>query len=124
MGLKWLMELNINKCTVISITLKRNYIFHENNILGKMLKRVTNHDYLGVTISSDRSCLRHAKKNSNKASKTLGLLKRTLSPCSQKVLLPTKCLFAPNMNMPVKSGARIQCNVFRKLNKFKEIHLS
>ena len=31
---KWLMELNINKCSVLSITLKRNSIFHDNNILG------------------------------------------------------------------------------------------
>ena len=26
---KWLMELNINKCSVLSITLKRNFIFHD-----------------------------------------------------------------------------------------------
>ena len=79
------MELNINKCSVISITLKRNSIFHDYNILGAMLKRVTNHDYLGVTISSDLNWLRHVKNFYNKASRTLGLLKRTLSPCSQNV---------------------------------------
>ena len=59
------MELNINKCPVLSITLKCN-------------------NYLGVTISSDLNWLRHVK-NSNKASRTLGLLKRTLSHCSQNV---------------------------------------
>ena len=32
---KRLMELNINKCSVLSITLKRNYIFHDYNILVK-----------------------------------------------------------------------------------------
>ena len=47
---KWLMELSINKCSVLYITLKRNSIFHDYNILGALLKRVTNHDYLGVTI--------------------------------------------------------------------------
>ena len=46
---KWLMELNINKCSVLSITLKRNSIFHDYDILGAMLKRITNQDYL-VTI--------------------------------------------------------------------------
>ena len=56
------MELNINKCSVLSITLKRNSIFHDYNILGAMLKRITNHDYLGVTISSDPIWLRHVKK--------------------------------------------------------------
>ena len=82
---KWLMELNINKCSVLSITLKGNYIFHDNCILGAMLKRVTNHDYLGVTISSDQNWPRHVIFLYNKASRTLGLLKRTLSPCSQNV---------------------------------------
>ena len=83
---KWLMELNINKCSVLSITLKHNSIFYDYNILGAMHKRVTNHDYLGVTISCDLNWLRHVTKISNKASKTLGLLKRTLSPI---YILPT-----------------------------------
>ena len=50
---KWLMALDINKCSVLSITLKRNYIFHDYYVIGATPKRVTNHDYLGVTISSD-----------------------------------------------------------------------
>ena len=76
------MELNINKCSILSITLKHNSIFHDRNILGVTHKQVTNHDYIGVTISSDLIWLWHVKKY-NKASRTLGLLKRTLSPCSQ-----------------------------------------
>ena len=56
------MELNINKCSVLSITLKRSSIFHNYDILGAMLKRVTNHDYLGVSISSDLNWLRHVTK--------------------------------------------------------------
>ena len=82
---KWLMELSINKCSVLSMTLKRNSIFHDNGILGALLKRVTNHDYLGVTISSYLNWLRHVTKFLNKARRTLGLPKRTLSPCSQIV---------------------------------------
>ena len=82
---KWFMELDINKCSVLSITLKHNSIFHDYDILGTMPKRVTNHDYLGVTISSDLNWRRHVKKFSNKASRTLGLPKRTLSLCSKNV---------------------------------------
>ena len=82
---KWLMELNINKCSVLTITLKCNAIFHDYDILGAMPKRVTNHDYLGVTISSDLNWLRHINFLNNNACRTLGLLKRTLSPCSQNV---------------------------------------
>ena len=29
---KWSMELNINKCSVLSITLKHNFIFHDHNM--------------------------------------------------------------------------------------------
>ena len=60
---KWLMELNINKCSVLSIALKRTSIFHDYYILGEMFRRVTNHDYLDVTISSDPNWLRHVAKN-------------------------------------------------------------
>ena len=56
---KWLMELNINKCSVLSITLKCNSSFHDNSILGRTPMRDTNHDYLGVTTSSDLNWLRH-----------------------------------------------------------------
>ena len=80
------MEPNINKCSVLSITLKRNSIFHDYDALGATLMRVTSHDYLGVTISCDLNRVRHVtQKNFNKASRTLGLLRRTLSPCSQNV---------------------------------------
>ena len=79
------MELNINKCSVLSITLKRYSIFHDYYILDATLKRVTNHDYLGVAVSSDLNWLRYVTKISNKARRTLGLLKRTSSPCSQNV---------------------------------------
>ena len=69
------MELNVNKCSVLSITLKRNSIFHDYDILGATLMRVTNHNYPGVAISSDLSWLRHVAKSSNKASRNLRLPK-------------------------------------------------
>ena len=50
---KWPMGLNINICSVFSIALKRNSIFHDNNIIGATIKRVTNHDYFGVAMPSD-----------------------------------------------------------------------
>ena len=77
---KWLMELNINKCSVHSITLKRNSIFHDYDILGATLMRVINHDYLGVTISSDLNWLRHVTKISNKAAEPLVYSKEPYVP--------------------------------------------
>ena len=42
----WLMELNINKCSVLSITLKRIFIFHDNSILGATLRKGWGGPYL------------------------------------------------------------------------------
>ena len=77
---KWPMGLNINICSVFSIALKRNSIFHDYDILGATIKRVANHDYFGVAMSSDLNWLRYVAKINDKASRILGLLRRTLSP--------------------------------------------
>ena len=74
------MELNINKCSVLSITLKRNSIFHDYDMLGATLKRVTNHDYLGVTTSSDLNWLRHATKFLIRQAEPLVYLKEPYPP--------------------------------------------
>ena len=106
---KWLMELNINKCAVLSITLQCTSICHDYNILGAMLKRVTNHDYLGVTISSDLNWLRHVTKILIRQAEPFVYLIEPYPPAHKTGnLLPTKCLFTPNLNMLVKSGTRIQ----------------
>ena len=56
------MELDINKYVVFFITLKHNYGFHDYNLLGTMLRRIRNHDYLDVAMSSDVNWLNHVKK--------------------------------------------------------------
>ena len=80
---RWLMKLNINKCSVLSITLKRNYIFHDYNILGATPKRVSNHDYHGVTISSDLNWLRHVKKILIRQAEPLVFLKEPYPPANK-----------------------------------------
>ena len=82
---KWLMDFNIKKCAVLSITRKRKPSHHVYSILGEDLARVDHHDYLGVTISHDLRWENHCQKVKQKASRTLGLLRRTLSPCKQNV---------------------------------------
>ena len=74
-----------------------------------MLKRVTNHDNIGVTISSDLNWLRHVKKILIRLAEPLVYLKEPYPPAHKvRNLLPTKCLFAPNLNMLVKSGTHKQ----------------
>ena len=82
---KWLMHFNVKKCAILSITKKRNPSIHQYNIFGETLDRVDQHDYLGVTISHDLRWDDHCNKITQKANRTLGLLRRTLSPCSRDV---------------------------------------
>ena len=82
---KWFMHFNVNKCAILSITKKCNPSIHQYNIFGETLDRVDQHDYLGVTISHDLRWDDHCNKITQEANCTLGLLRRTLSPCSQDV---------------------------------------
>ena len=79
------MNFNVKKCAVLSITRKRSPKVYKYTLLGEDLTRVDKHDYLGVTISHDLRWNDHCNKIINKASRTLGLLHRTMSPCSQEV---------------------------------------
>ena len=81
----WLMQFNINKCAILTITMKRTPSHHQYKIFGETLERVDQRDYLGVTISHDLRWDVHCNKTKQKASRTLGLLRRTLSPCKQNV---------------------------------------
>ena len=82
------MELNIIKCRQIVITNKRkssSFIYH---LHGKAVPQTSSHDYLGVTITHDlrwnARCANIANKSS-KSNKVLGIIRRTLKPCSKPV---------------------------------------
>ena len=81
----WLMSFNVKKCAILSITRKRSPLIHTYTLREECLNRVKKHDYLGVTVSDDLNWNDHCSKVSAKASRTLGLLRRTLSPCSKRV---------------------------------------
>ena len=78
----WLMDFIICKCAILPITKKRNTSFFNHAIFGSALERVDDHEYLSVSIPLCWE--KHCNKISEKASKTLGLLRRTLSPCSKE----------------------------------------
>ena len=60
-------------------------VFFNYTILNNTLERVDDHEYLGISISHDLCWEMHCNKITKKASKTLGLIRRTLSPCSKQV---------------------------------------
>jgi len=81
----WLMKFNIAKCASLTITRKRKPSVFQYTIFGQDLAQVDDHEYLGVTISKDLRWSKHCNKVCQKSYRTLGLLRRTLSPCTQEV---------------------------------------
>ena len=79
------MDFNICKCAILPITKKRNTSFFDYTIIDNTQERVDDHEYLGISISHDLCWEKHYDKITKKASMTLGLLHRTLSPCSNEV---------------------------------------
>ena len=117
---KLLMELNINKCSVLSITLKRNSIFHDYNILGAMLKPVTNHDYLGVTISSDLNWLRHVKKIVIRLAEPLVYLKEPYPPAHKNVeSIAYKMLVRPQLEYASEIWSPYTMKCIKKIEQFQ-----
>ena len=49
------------------------------------LEHVTSYDYLGVRLTSKLNWKEHCDRISNKANRSLGLVKRTLKPCNPEV---------------------------------------
>ena len=82
---KWLMEFNIQKCATLTITRKHKPSLREYELLNKSIPRVDEYKYLGVIVSKDLRWNAHCQAILHKASKTLGLLRRTLAPCSKEV---------------------------------------
>jgi len=80
----WLMEFNHGKCLSMTITRKRkcsnrSYILH-----NKVLERVSEVKYLGITISHDLKWNTHIEAACSKARGILGFLGRNLKIASTK----------------------------------------
>ena len=72
----WQKKFNVKKCAVLSITRKRSPRVYECNDAIPRAK-----EYLGVTVTTDLRWNLHWQNIRHKASRTLGLIRRTLSPC-------------------------------------------
>ena len=81
----WLMGFNIGKCAVLTVTRKRKPSICTYHLVGECIPRVDQYKYLGVTISKDLRWNTHCQQIRNKASRTLGFLRRTLSPCTKEI---------------------------------------
>ena len=78
----WQMLFNADKCSLLTVTRKRNPLRFTYNIHGKNLKLVEHHPYLGLELDKDLNWNHHAANTVNKAQRLLNLLRRNLSGCS------------------------------------------
>ena len=81
----WQMNFNATKCHVLSVTKKTQPLMFPYTIGGQQLQHVTHHPYLGVELGDDLSWGTHLDKMIPKAQRTLNLLRRNLSDCSQNI---------------------------------------
>ena len=81
----WLMLFHPDKCSVLSVTQKRNPICFTYKLHSHTLQKVQSAKYLGITIQSNLKWDKHINNITNKANQTLGFLKRNLKITSVKV---------------------------------------
>ena len=86
-SVKWKLNFNVEKCTISTITRKRNPVLSSYTIAQCPIKRVNEQRDLGIHISSNATFNEHTYTQECKASKMLGLIRRTVS--RDKRLLPT-----------------------------------
>ncbi|KAI8515244.1 hypothetical protein Bbelb_078350 [Branchiostoma belcheri] len=81
----WLMEFHPGKCQSLHITRKRAPLITEYHLHGHTLSAVKEAKYLGVTITNNLTWSTHIGNIVNKASKTLGFLRRNLKACPKRI---------------------------------------
>ena len=79
----WHMRFNASKCTFLTITKKKTPIKSTYTIGGQALEQVDHHPYLGVELSKNLSWDHQINQTVSKAQKTLNLLRRNITECSQ-----------------------------------------
>ena len=84
-GKTWQMSFNTTKCHIMHVSHKTKPLLSEYHMGSHSLLAVDHHPYLGVELSKNLSWATHISKVSNKANRTLGLLRRNLHACSTSV---------------------------------------
>ena len=80
---KWGMQFNPGKCNILSIS-RSTFLHRLYSVCGTVLN-VHEARYLGINLSEDLQWGNHIRSIAAKSSSTLGLPKRNLSKCPQKL---------------------------------------
>ena len=74
----WMMNFNVKKCNVLSVSRSINQINFRYSIVGSDLERVHSFKDLGVLVSSDLSWNNHVKSVVSKSNRVMGMIKRSI----------------------------------------------
>ena len=80
---KWGMKFNAKKCYKMTIHRSTNPLTSTYILDNHLLEHVTENPYLGLIISENLKWTAHINKITNKATSTLGFLRRNLKHCSK-----------------------------------------
>ena len=81
----WHMEFNIDKCMVLTVTLKKHPMFTEYYLHNYKLTTVSKAKYLGVILDSKLSFNNHVDATCKKANSVLSFLRRNLRHCHRRI---------------------------------------
>ena len=79
------MEFNIDKCMVLTVTLKKHPMFTEYYLHNYKLTTVSKAKYLGVILDSKLSFNNHVDATCKKANSVLSFLRRNLRHCHRRI---------------------------------------
>jgi ribonucleases P/MRP protein subunit RPP40 len=100
-GVKWQMELNLDKCVVMHLGHKNKK--HVYTVNGTVLKSVEEERDLGVIIDNNLRFKKQCAKSANKANQVLGMIKRKVRSRSRNVILKLyKGLVRPLMEYSIQ----------------------
>ena len=89
----WGMKFNIEKCMILTITLKHNPYITGYTLHGKKLNPVVNAKYLGINFDSKLTFNHHVDTVCQKANNTLVFLRRNLKHRHQRVKVDAYKIF-------------------------------
>jgi hypothetical protein len=82
---KWQMAFHPDKCKVLRMNRKRKPLLYDYTIHGHVMESPPHEKYLGVTMSSNATWDQHINNTTNKATQTLGFLRRNLQSAPKSI---------------------------------------
>ena len=104
---EWKLVFNTDKCSLYSVTIKRELITYNYTMGTKTLMRTDAQRDLGVLITCDARFNEHIYVQVNKANKMLGFICRTISMSEQYYLPTLRSLYTVLMRSHLDYASKI-----------------